>query len=123
MNIITSDKLPKSKGHYSHCIEHNGILYISGQLPIDPETGSKADGIESQTLLTLQNIELILTEAGSDKNKILHMRIYVSDISLWDAVNAIYRDFFGNHKPARCVVPVKDLHYGCLVEMEAIAHT
>lgn len=122
MQFISTDKAPLAGGHYSQAIEHNGLIFISGQLPIHPETGEKILGpIEEQTLQVLKNIEAIAVAAGSDLNHILKTTVYVSDIDLWGKVNEVYAAFFGSHKPARAVVPVKTLHYGFLIEIEAIA--
>ena len=121
MKIIATEKMPRANGHYSQCIEHNGILYLSGQLPIDPNTRDIPETIEKQTAQALSNVETIVIEAGSSKENVLQMRIYISDIGLWDKVNAVYSEFFGSHKPVRCVVPSRDLHFGCLVEIEATA--
>jgi 2-iminobutanoate/2-iminopropanoate deaminase len=121
MKPITDKSIPAPKGHYSPAIEHNGMLYISGQLPIDPETGNVADAIEDQVLQALKNVERFLIAAGSSREKVLQARVYISDIALWEKVNAVYAEFFGTHKPARAVVPVGPLHYGCLVEIEVIA--
>ena len=121
MKMITTEKMPRANGHYSQCIEHNGMLYMSGQLPIDPATRAIAESIEKQTAQALSNVETILTEAGSAKENVLQMRIYISDIKLWDKVNAVYSEFFGSHRPVRCVVPSRDLHFGCLIEIEATA--
>lgn len=121
MKIISSKSIPPPNGHYSPCIEHNGTLYISGQLPVDPATKKIPDGIESQTQLVLKKIDLILNEAGSSREKVIQMRIYISNIHLWDKVNEVYTQFFGAHKPVRCVVPVGKLHYGCLIEAECVA--
>jgi reactive intermediate/imine deaminase len=118
MNIIKSPKMPVSNGHYSQCIEHNGIVYISGQLPIDPKTKQIPESIEAQTDLVLEKADIILAEAGSSKQKVIQVRIYIPDISLWDKVNERYAVFFGEHKPVRCVVPTNGLHYGCLIEIE-----
>ncbi|MCB0490516.1 MAG: RidA family protein [Cyclobacteriaceae bacterium] len=122
MQLFTTDKMPKPAGHYSQCVEHNGVLYISGQLPKDPVTKVTPEGIADQTLQVLKNIELILKEVGSNKNCILQMRIYIPDIEHWDVVNKVYSEFFGDHKPARCVVPSRDLHYGSMIEVEATAY-
>ena len=120
-SIITTDA-PAPGGHYSQAIVYNGLVYISGQLPIDPRTGEKCLGsIEEQSSLVLSNIRGILRAAGSDLNRVLKMTVYVSDISLWARVNEIYTLFLGEHRPARAVVPVKDLHYGFQIEIEAIA--
>ena len=121
MEIIVTEDMPKPNGHYSQVVEHNGILYLSGQLPVDPETKQIPESIEEQTRLVLSKLDLLLNEAGSSKNHVLQMRVYVSDIALWDRVNVIYSDFFGEHRPARCIVPVRELHFGCLIEIEATA--
>ena len=121
MKIIKTENMPPAAGHYSPCIEHNGLLYLSGQLPRDPETKLIPESIEKQTDLALKNVATILAEAGSSKDKVLQVRIYISNIDLWDAVNERYSLFFGDHKPARCVIPTRDLHFGCLVEIEATA--
>ncbi len=115
--------MPKANGHYSPCIRHNDILYLSGQLPIDPDTGTIPPSIDEQVDVALKNVEQIISEAGSSKNKILQMRLYISDISLWDRVNTRYEAFFGKHKPVRSVIPTRELHFGCLIEVEATAIT
>jgi len=121
MKIITSENLPTPKGHYSPCIEHNGILYVSGQLPFNPNTREIPEGIEAQTRQVLQNLEFVIKEAGSKRDQIIQMRLYIPDVELWGAVNQIYSDFFGDHRPVRCVVPTRELHYGALIEVEATA--
>ena len=121
MKIIESINIPKANGHYSQCIEHKGILYISGQLPIHQETKKIPKSIEDQTDLVLKKIETILSEANSSKNNILQVRVYISNIELWDKVNKIYSIFFKFHKPVRCIVPTRNLHYGCLIEIEVTA--
>ena len=121
MEIIETLKMPKSNGHYSQCIHHNGVLYLSGQLPIDPITKAIPKTIEEQAGLALQNVELILNEAGSSKKHVLQMRVYISDIALWDKVNERYSVFFEDHKPVRSIIPTRDLHFGCLIEIEATA--
>ena len=113
--------MPAPKGHYSSVVEHGGILYLSGQVPVDPENGSVPDTIEEQTMMVLAKIDLLLRESGSSLNHVLQVRIYLNDISLWDQVNKVYGDFFKDHKPARCVVPAGKLHHGCLIEAEATA--
>lgn len=121
MKIIDTPGMPKANGHYSPCIQHNDVLYLSGQLPIDPVTRAIPKSIEDQTDLALKNVETIVIEAGSSKNQILQMRVYISNIELWSKVNERYSAFFGDHKPVRSIVPTRDLHFGCLIEIEAIA--
>ena len=121
MKIIQSDKIPTPKGHYSPVIQHNGILYLSGQLPLNPETGSIPDGIEAQMFQVFKNIFNILNESGSSKDKILQVRLYIPDIEMWDKINTLYIEIMGNHKPVRTVIPTRDLHYGALIEVEITA--
>ena len=113
--------MPKANGHYSQCIEHNGVIYLSGQLPIHQDTKAIPESIDEQTDLVLNNIESILIEAGSAKNQVLQVRIYISNIELWDKVNERYGIFFQSHKPVRCIIPTRELHFGCLVEIEITA--
>lgn len=121
MEIIQGNGIPKSNGHYSMAIRHNGCIYIAGQLPIQGEDKQIPEGIEAQTLLVLQKVERIVIAAGSSKNKIIQLRVYITDVDLWGKVNAAFANFFGDHKPVRAIVPVPNLHYGCLIEIEGIA--
>jgi 2-iminobutanoate/2-iminopropanoate deaminase len=122
MKEISTPNAPKPAGHYAQGIVHQGFVFVSGQLPIDPATGDKCLGpIEEQTRLVLKNVEAILAAANSSKDLVLKATVYVSDIELWGRVNAVYQEFFGGHRPARAVVPTRDLHYGLKVEIEVIA--
>ncbi len=119
---VLTPNAPAPGGHYSQAIIHNGLIYVAGQLPIDPATGEKKLGcIEEQTEQVLANIRAILEAAGSSLNRVLKMTIYISDIELWGKVNEIYARTLGEHRPARAVVPIKELHYGFKIEIEAIA--
>ncbi|MCK4617516.1 Rid family detoxifying hydrolase [Candidatus Aerophobetes bacterium] len=122
MKKILTQKAPKPAGHYSQAIIYNDLVYVSGQLPIDPITGEKRiASIEEQTEQALKNVAAILKAAGSDINHVIKTTVYISDIELWDRINAVYANFFGEHRPARVVVPTKNLHYGFQIEIEAIA--
>ncbi len=121
MKIIETEGMPKSNGHYSQCIEHNGVLYLSGQLPIENGTRQIPESIDDQAKLALRNVQRVLKGAGSSLEKVIKMRVYITDIELWDTVNDIYSEFFGNHKPTRCIIPTRDLHFGCKIEIEATA--
>lgn len=100
----------------------NNIVYVSGQLPIDSSTGKVVAGdVQAQTKCALQKVEAVLKRAGCGKKQVGLCRIYLADIALWDQVNAVYADFFGSHMPARVVVPTRTLHFGALVEIEAMA--
>lgn len=122
MKEVSTQNAPKPAGHYSQAIVHNNIVYVSGQLPIDPKTGEKRLGsIEEQTEQALKNLSEILKAAGSNINQVIKTTVYVSDIELWGRVNAVYSRFFGEHRPARAVVPTRNLHFGFQIEIEAIA--
>ena len=122
MHSVETRDAPAAAGHYSQGIVHNGVVYVAGQLPIDPKDRNKPIGsIEEQTERTLRNVEAILVAAGSGLDRVLQMTIYISDIELWGGVNAAYSRIMGSHKPARAVVPVKEQHYGYQIEIQAIA--
>ena len=122
MKFVVPQYKGENKGHYSPGIVSNGLLFISGQLSIDPDTRQVAQGgIEEHTRLALNNLDRVLKEAGVERSSVVQCRVNVSDIDDWDKVNVIYSEFFGEHKPARIVVPVSKLHFGCLIEIEAIA--
>lgn len=107
--------------HYSPYIIHNDLVFVSGQLPVLPTEPKVPLGIEAQTILVLEKLSKVLEDAGTEKSKLLQVRIYISDIVFWDTVNEIYAKFMGDHKPARCIVPSGKLHFDCLIEIEAIA--
>jgi 2-iminobutanoate/2-iminopropanoate deaminase len=122
MKINQPSNQPTPKGHYSPGISHNGLVYVSGQLPMDLVTREPfAGGIEEQTELALRNVEAVLHAADSDLEHVLQMTIYVSDIELWGKVNEAYARVMGGHRPARAIVPVKDLHFDTKIEIQAIA--
>lgn len=115
---------PAPAGHYSQAVVYNGLVYVAGQLPIDPRSTERHVGsIEVQAEQALKNVSEILKAAGSSLNRVLKMTIYISDISLWKPVNEVYSRLMGEHRPARVVVPVKELHYGYQIEIEAVAAT
>jgi 2-iminobutanoate/2-iminopropanoate deaminase len=122
MKKITTSKAPTPGGHYSQAIVHNGLIYVSGQLPVEPQTGEKIlDSIEAQTEQVMKNLKAILEAAGSSLSQVIKTTVYIADIQLWDRVNQVYARYFGEHHPARSVVPTRSLHHGFLIEMEAMA--
>jgi 2-iminobutanoate/2-iminopropanoate deaminase len=122
MKSIRTPNAPLPAGHYAQAIVHNGLVYVSGQLPVDPETGEKRIGsIEDQTSQALKNVAAILRAAGSDLDQVVKATVYISDVELWDRVNKVYGEFFGAHRPARAIVPTRDLHFGFQIEIEVIA--
>jgi 2-iminobutanoate/2-iminopropanoate deaminase len=122
MKEIYTRDAPTPAGHYAQAVVHNDMVYVSGQLPIDPQTGDKLTGsIEEQTEQVLKNLSAILKAADSDLNLVVKSTVYISDIALWDRVNAVYAKIFGQHRPARAVVPTRDLHFGFQIEVDAVA--
>lgn len=109
-------------GHYTPGIAYNGMLYISGQLSIDPETGTVPEGgIKPQARQALANLDMVLGAAGVGRDQVLQCRVYLPDVKYWGDLNEVYSEYFGEHKPARIVVPSNKLYGGCLVEIEAVA--
>jgi len=122
MKVIQPENQPVPKGHYSPGIEHHGVVYVSGQLPMDLETRLPFTGdIGVQTELAFRNVDAVLKAAGSDLDHVVQMTIYISDMELWGKVNEVYARVMGDHRPARAIVPVKDLHFGTKIEIQAIA--
>jgi 2-iminobutanoate/2-iminopropanoate deaminase len=113
---------PPPVGHYSPGVIHGGFVFVSGQLPMKPGTTEHVIGtIEEQTEQCLRNVEAVLKASGSSLDQVVQMTVYVADGDMWSRVNATYAKVMGSHKPARAVVPVKDLHFGYQIEIQAIA--
>ena len=119
---ITTEFSVRDGGHYTPGMLHNGTLYISGQLSIDPETGKVPEGgIHAEARQALKNMDLVLKQAGLTKDHVIQCRVYLPDVKYWGALNEEYAAYFGDHKPARVVVPANNLYNGCLCEIEAVA--
>ncbi len=121
LHHIETTAAPTPAGHYAQAMCWNDLIFVAGQLPIAPDGKKVLGTIGEQTRQTLENLRAILDAAGSDLQHVLKTTVYVTDIALWNDVNAIYAQYFGDHKPARAIVPVKELHYGFFIEIEAIA--
>lgn len=122
MEKVTTKNAPAPAGHYSQAIVHNGLVFVSGQLAINPETREPVtDSIEAQTEQCLHNVEAVLLAANSDLQHVLKMTVYVPDENLWGAVNKVYARVLGEHKPARAIIPVNKFRGEFLIEIEAIA--
>ena len=122
MRFVETERAPRPGGHYSQAVVHGGTVYVAGQLPIDPADPKAPPGdAAAQTRQALENTRGILEAAGSGLDHALQVTIYVSDISHWGEVNRVYTQMMGDHRPARAVVPTRDLHYGYLVEIQTVA--
>lgn len=119
---IDTPQAPAAIGPYSQAIEVNSFIYTSGQLPIDPATGTfPEDGIQEQTRQSLENVRNILAEAGVGMENVVKTTVLLSDIADFGAMNEVYAQFFQAPYPARSAFAVKDLPKGALVEIEVVA--
>jgi 2-iminobutanoate/2-iminopropanoate deaminase len=124
MKIITATNAPAAIGPYSHAIETNGLLFCSGQLPINPASGNiEVAGPGEQTMQVLLNLRAVLTAAGSDLSKVLKTTVFLTDMGDFPFMNKVYEEMFAGHKPARSTVEVSRLPKNARVEIEAIAVT
>lgn len=119
--IIQTNHAPKAIGPYSQAVEVNGMLFISGQLPVNPVNGSIPDTIAAQTEQVMENIGAILKEAGYDYTDVVKSTCLLSDIADFKAMNEIYATYYPMNCPARAAFAVKDLPLGVKVEIETIA--
>jgi 2-iminobutanoate/2-iminopropanoate deaminase len=120
--VIYTSKAPAAVGPYSQAIETNGMLFISGQIPINPETGKIVEGdVTAQTEQVMKNIEAILTEAGYTFDDVIKSTCLLSDMSNFAVMNAVYAEFYPENPPARAAFAVKELPLGVMIEIETIA--
>ena len=120
--VIATDKAPAAVGAYSQAIQYNGLLFTSGQIPIDPATGNVLTGdIKEQAAQVMNNIGAILAEAGVDFSAVLKTTIFLNDINDFAAVNEVYQSYFSEAFPARSCFEVANLPKGVGLEIEAIA--
>jgi 2-iminobutanoate/2-iminopropanoate deaminase len=109
-------------GHYSHAVRAGGFVFVSGQLPIDADGNKLADAsFEVQARQVLHNVDLTLAASGTDRQRLVQVRVYITSINDWPLFDAVYAQWLGSHRPARAVVPVPELHHGLRIELEAIA--
>jgi len=119
--IIHTEHAPKAIGPYSQAIEANGILFISGQIPVNPANGEIPEGIEAQTEQVMKNIGAILKEAGYGFENVVKSTCLLSDMVNFKAMNEIYGKYYAVNPPARAAFAVKTLPLNVLVEIETIA--
>ena len=122
MKVISTKKAPAAIGPYSQAIQVGNLVYTSGQIPIDPATGTFVEGgIKEQTRQSLSNIKAILEEAGLTMANVVKTTVFLADMNDFADMNAIYAEFFSEPYPARSAVAVKSLPKGALVEIEVVA--
>lgn len=120
--VIFTEKAPAAIGPYSQAIEVNGMIFLSGQIPVDPASGEMvAGGIPEQTARVFENIKNVLAEAGLTTANVVKTTVFLADMSLFAEMNAVYAKYFEGEYPARSAVAVKALPKGALVEVESIA--
>jgi 2-iminobutanoate/2-iminopropanoate deaminase len=122
LDAVVTGAAPAAIGPYSQAVRVGDLLFVSGQIPLDPTTGELAAGIEEQTRRVLTNLGAILTAAGADYADVVKTTVYLVDLTDFAAVNAIYASYFQATPPARATVQVAALPKGALVEIDAIAH-
>ncbi len=124
MNYVATSDAPKAIGPYSQAVKIGGMVYTSGQIALDPATGSLVDGdFSAQTRRVFENMKAVLNEAGSDFKKVVKATVYITDLANFQTLNTIYAEYFGDHKPARSTVGVSQLPKGAQVEIDLIATT
>ena len=122
IDLRDSPGLVPPRGHYSHVAVHAGVAYISGQLPLDAAGTPLADRpFDVQVTQVLDNLDQCLCTAGSSREQLLSVTVYVTDIAQWPAFDAAYAQWAGAHRPSRAVACVADLHYGAALEVMAVA--
>lgn len=126
MQIIHTPKATPPAGHYSQAVRANGFVFVSGQLGFLPPAApgdrpALASGAADQAREALRSVQAILEAAGSSLSTVVNVTVYIPDVGLWDEVNRVYEQCFGAHRPARAIVPTRELHYGALVEISVVA--
>ena len=119
--IISTTKAPAAIGPYSQAIQTGNMLFSSGQLGLDPRTGTLPEGIQVQAAQALANVDAILKEAGFERSDVVKTVVFLKNMSDFGVVNELYAEFFGDHKPARSCVEVSCLPKNGLVEIEVVA--
>lgn len=119
---VVTDGAPTPRGHYSQAIVAAGMVHVCGLLPVDPESGRivGADGA-AQIARVLRSLDAVLRAAGSEAGRVVSLQVFLCDSALWPVVNQACADYFGDHRPARTVVPISPLRDGALIELNAIA--
>ncbi|GFM86139.1 reactive intermediate/imine deaminase [Pseudomonas cichorii] len=122
IDLIHTPNAAAPGGHYSQAVRHQGLLWVSGQLPVRADGSHSVDEpFEVQATIALNNLMAILEKADSGADDLLKVTVYIVGIEHWPAFDQLYARCLGQHRPARAVVPVPVLHHGYLIEIEAVA--
>ena len=122
MDFVASKQAPKAIGPYSQAVKSNGFVFTSGQIALDPASGNIVDGdFNAQVRRVFENLKAVLTDAHTDFSRVLKATVYLTDLGNFQALNSIYAEYFGDHKPARTTVGVSQLPRGSMVEIDLIA--
>jgi 2-iminobutanoate/2-iminopropanoate deaminase len=122
MRMISTDKAPKAIGPYSQGIAASGLLFLSGQVPLDPGTGQLVQGtVQEEVTRVLDNLKAVLEAAGSGLPRVVRTTVYLTSLEDFAAMNEVYARYFGDHRPARSTVQVSALPRGARIEIDAIA--
>lgn len=122
LELLKTDKAPAAVGPYSQGVKAGNMIFTSGQLAIDPETGKLLTGdIKAQARMSLENVKAVLESAGATMEDVVKVTVFVADIKQFSDINEVYGEYFSEHKPARCLVEVAKLPLGGEIEIEAIA--
>ncbi|HHX38030.1 MAG TPA: hypothetical protein GX717_08630 [Clostridiaceae bacterium] len=121
IRVISTNQAPGAIGPYSQAKEVNGLVYISGQLPIDPETGKMPESIAEQTTQCMKNVIAIVKAAGGTEKNLLRCELFIRDMASFGEINTAYAKFFEEDPPARAVVEVSALPKGAMIEIQAVA--
>lgn len=119
--VISTDKAPSAIGPYSQAIEVNGMVFTSGQIPVNPATGEIAEGAEAQAEQALKNVAAVLEAAGTSMEQVVKTVVFIKNMDDFAKINAVYAKFFDGAYPARSCVEVARLPKDVLIEIEAIA--
>lgn len=120
MKTINTKKAPEALGPYSHAMVVNNLVFTSGQIPLDTEGNIVSDDVKEQTKQVLDNLSLVLEEAGSDLNSVVKATIFISDMNEFQQINEVYGSYFSEHQPARSCVEVARLPKDVKVEIEVV---
>lgn len=122
LTTVVTDRAPAAVGPYSQAVIAGDLVFVSGQIPLDPASGQLVEGeFAAQVEQVLRNLDAVLSAAGCERRQVAKVTVFLTDLARFAEMNAVYERFFGDHRPARAAVEVSALPRGAAVEMEAVA--